>query len=117
MKVLEFPLARITIGFILGVLSTNYLNLSVTFTLVALIVVIVLFYTSYYYTTNKQKRVTYFGITTYLLAFCIGITTQTLHTESFRKNNYTNYQGIYDKPHLIDFIINEKLKSNNYFLK
>ncbi|AYN05421.1 ComEC/Rec2 family competence protein [Flavobacterium sp. 140616W15] len=114
MKVLEFPLARITIGFILGILSTNYLNLSVTFTLVALTVVIVLFYTSYYYTTNKQKRVTYFGITTYLLAFCIGITTQTLHTESFRKNNYTNYQGIYDKPHLIDFIINEKLKSNNY---
>lgn len=114
MKVLEFPLARITISFILGILSTNYLNLSVTFTLVALTVVIVLFYTSYYYTTNKQKRVTYFGITTYLLAFCIGITTQTLHTESFRKNNYTNYQGIYDKPHLIDFIINEKLKSNNY---
>lgn len=114
MKVLEFPLARITIGFILGILLANYLSLSLTFTLIALTVVIILFYTSYYYTTNKQKRVTYFGITTYLLAFCIGITTQTLHTESFRKNNYTNYQGIYDKPHLIDFIINEKLKNNNY---
>lgn len=114
MKVLEFPLARITISFILGILLANYLSLSVTITLVTLTVVIVLFYTSYYFTKNKQKRVTYSGITTYLLAFCIGVTTQTLHTESFRKNNYNNYQGIYDKPHLIDFIIKEKLKSNNY---
>ncbi|MDN3671621.1 ComEC/Rec2 family competence protein [Flavobacterium branchiarum] len=114
MKVLDFPLARITLNFILGILLTNYMKLTVVYTLIILAVAVVLFYTSYYYTTNKKNRVTYFAITTYLLSFCIGLLTQTLHNESFRKSNYTNYKDIYDQPHLIDFIINEKLKSNNY---
>ncbi|MEA9413362.1 ComEC/Rec2 family competence protein [Flavobacterium sp. PL02] len=114
MKVLQFPLVRITISFIIGILLAYYLSLSLTFTFVPLGTATLLFCGFYYFSTIKPKRTTYFGIATYLLACCIGITTQTLHTESFQKNNYSNYEGIYDKPHLIDCIISEKLKSNNY---
>ncbi|MCV9931513.1 ComEC family competence protein [Flavobacterium sp. LS1R47] len=114
MKVLEFPLARITISFMIGILLAYCLSLSITFTYISLFASILLFCSCYYYSIHKPKRVTYFGIATYLLACCIGITTQTLHTESFQKSNYTNYDNIYDKQHLIDFIISAKLKSNNY---
>ncbi|MBF7092280.1 ComEC family competence protein [Flavobacterium sp. ALJ2] len=114
MKVLEFPLTRITIGFMIGILLAYYLNLSITYTFTSLVASILLFCSCYYYAINKTKRITYFGMATYLLSCCIGITTQSLHTESFQKSNYTNFENIYDKPHLIDFIISEKLKSNNY---
>lgn len=114
MKVLEFPLTRITLGFATGILLANYLSLSISFTFISLTVSILLFCGSLYYTTNNPKKVTLFGIATYLLACSVGITTQSLHTESFQKSNYTNYQDIYNKPHLIDFIISEKLKGNNY---
>jgi competence protein ComEC len=114
MKVLEFPLVRITISFIIGILLAHYLSLSLTFTFVSLGITTLFFCSIYYFSSIKLKKATYFGIATYLLSCCIGITTQTLHTESFQKNNYSNYESIYDKPHLIDCIISEKLKSNNY---
>lgn len=114
MKVLEFPLARITIGFIIGILLAYNLKLSLSVTFISLGLAVILMLCSFYYSKSNSKKPVFFGIATYILACCIGITTQTLHTESFQKNNYTNHQSIYSKPHLIDLIISEKLKSNNY---
>lgn len=114
MKVLEFPLARITIGFIIGILLTYNLKLSLPLTFISLGVAVLLMCCSFYYSRSNSKKPIFFGIATYILACCIGITTQTLHTESFQKNNYTNTASIYDKPHLIDLMISKKLKSNNY---
>jgi competence protein ComEC len=114
MKVLEFPLVRITISFIIGILLAYNFNLSISFTFILLSIAAILLCYSFYYSRINPKRTIFFGITAYILACCIGITTQTLHTESLQKDNYTNYKDVYDKPHLIDCIISEKLKSNNY---
>ncbi|MCV9929378.1 competence protein ComEC family protein [Flavobacterium sp. LS1R49] len=114
MKVLRFPLVRITIGFIAGLLLAYYLILSAELVFISLGITSLLFISTYYFAIRNPKKTTYFGITTYLLACSIGMLTQTLHTESFQKNNYTNYKNVYNKPQLIDFIISEKLKTNNY---
>jgi competence protein ComEC len=114
MKVLKFPLAKITIGFIAGILIAYYLNLNTSFVPISLSVLILFFCITFFFTIKKPKRALYFGVATFLLSGYIGILTQTVHKESFQKNNYTNYKNVYEKAYLIDFIISEKLKSNNY---
>ncbi len=114
MKVLQFPLARITISFILGILYVFYLktNLSLIFGLS--IGAVIIFGISYFLPKNILQNTIYFGLATYFLSFCIGALTQITHTDSYQKNNYMNYSVIFEKPQLIVLTIKEKLTSNSY---
>jgi competence protein ComEC len=114
MKVLQFPLVRITIAFVTGILSAYFLKeipvISFAFLTVTVIIFILTFYSS---KTNKKLQL-YFGIATYLLAFSIGATTQTVHTDSNQQNNYTHYKNIFDKSHTFTLTLREKLKNTTY---
>ena len=113
MKVLQFPLARITIGFVMGVLIARYLqpNLKVIFTF--LILAIFVFIITYFLSKKNPMNPIYFGLTNYFLAFSIGNTTQIIHTDSFQKTNYIHNKTIFENPHLMSVTIREKLKKSN----
>lgn len=112
MKVLQFPLARITFGFVLGILLPYYLkpNPKLVFTL--LFISILFFSVSYFLSKKKLDNKVYFGISTYILSFFIGATTLIIHTDYFQKSNYIHYDSIFEKPHLISVTLREKLKSS-----
>ncbi|MFV8322240.1 ComEC/Rec2 family competence protein [Flavobacterium sp. LB3P21] len=112
MKVLEFPLARITIGFISGILFAYYFHPSLLLLFILLSIFISIFGVLYFTLKNKSKNVFYFGLTTYLLSFLIGISTQVIHIDHFQKSNYSHITTIFEEPHSISLIIREKLKSN-----
>ncbi|TDE31205.1 ComEC family competence protein [Flavobacterium ranwuense] len=114
MKVLQFPLARITIGFISGILFTNYFHLPLSLLFILLFISISIFGALYFLFRNKSKNVFYFGLTTYLLSFLIGISTQVIHTDYFQKSNYINNTTVFEQPHSISIIIREKLKSSPF---
>jgi competence protein ComEC len=111
MKVLEFPLARITIGFISGILFAYYFHPSLLLLFILLSIFISIFGVLYFTLKNKSKNVFYFGLTTYLLSFFIGISTQVIHIDHFQKSNYSHITTIFEEPHSISLIIREKLKS------
>nr|WP_315208649.1 ComEC/Rec2 family competence protein [uncultured Flavobacterium sp.] len=111
MKVLEFPLARITIGFISGILFAYYFHLPLSLLFILLSIFISIFGVLYFTLKNKSKNVFYFGLTTYLLSFLIGISTQVIHIDHFQKSNYSHITTIFEEPHSISIIIREKLKS------
>ena len=114
MKVLNFPLTRITLGFVLGILFAYCIPLSkhifyflLVLSISALGILCFLF--------KKQNRKTiYFGLSTYLLSFIIGISTQVIHTHHFQKNNYVHHPTIFEQSNSISLIIREKLKSNAF---
>ncbi len=114
MKVLEFPLARITISFLLGILTSYFLlpnpNLIWKPTLVLLLLLSLL----YFGTKTDQKFKLFFSITTYLVSFFIGISSLIVQTESFRKTNYSNYESAFKNNALITLIIREPLKDSYY---
>ncbi|MFV8369067.1 ComEC/Rec2 family competence protein [Flavobacterium sp. LB2R40] len=110
MKVLRFPLARITIGFVLGLLFAHYVQPSISSVFTILLISIILFGTLYFF--SKSKGSIYFGIGTYLLSFIIGISNQIVHTDSFQKSNYIHNLEIFARPLSISITIREKLKSN-----
>ena len=114
MKVLQFPLARITIAFIAGILLAYFLKPIPPIVFVFLAVTAIIFIKTYYSSKTNTKSQLRFGIATYLLAFSIGITTQTVHTDSNQQNNYTHHKNIFEKNHTFTLTLREKLKTTAF---
>ena len=114
MKVLQFPLARITFGFVIGLLFGHYFQLSIKALFVVLFIFICVFVMLYFLSKKNSKLSTYFGIGTYFLSVIIGLSTQIIHTDLFKKNNYTHNKEIFEQPHIISLTIREKLKSSTF---
>jgi len=114
MKVLQFPLTRITIGFLTGILVAYYFQPNSLLVFCFLFVAFCAFLMTYFISKSKIVNPIYFGLITYFLAFGIGVTTQIIHTNSFQKSNYIHTNSIFDKPHTVSVTIREKLRSSNY---
>jgi len=112
MKVLQFPLARVTLVFILGILFAYYLQPSPNLVFTFLFVATLFLGGIYYWFTKKYNQLGVFGIIVYITAFGIGISSQTIHTETYQKNHFTQVDSVFEHTHTINLILREKLKSS-----
>jgi competence protein ComEC len=114
MKVLQFPLARITIGFVLGILTAFYLKPELTTVFSLLLISILLLGISYFLQKNTFGNALYFGLATYIASLFVGAMSQIVHTDYSQKSNYIHENNFFEKPHLLSLVIREKLKSTNF---
>lgn len=114
MKVLQFPLARVTLVFIVGIVFAYYFQPGPHLVFKYLAIATLLLAGVYFWCAQKPHRLIYFGLTVYGLAFTIGVSTQTIPTASFQKNHYTQIPNSVEQPHTFTVILNEKLKSNAF---
>ena len=114
MKVLQFPLARITIGFLAGILVAYYFQPNPQLVFTILLIAICAFVIAYFLSKKNAVNTIYFGLATYFLAFNIGTSTQIIHTDSFQESNYIHSKSIFDTPHLVSVTVREKLRSSAY---
>ncbi|MFN3753171.1 ComEC/Rec2 family competence protein [Flavobacterium sp.] len=110
MKILQFPLARITFSFILGLLYYQKHQPEPFWVLISLLIGI-LFLLIFHFWTKKKPFFKYiFGVSTFLISFTIGLSTCLFHKETLRKNHYLN-QVEDNSFHDIKLIVHEKIKS------
>lgn len=114
MKVLQFPLTRITIGFVMGILIAYYFKLDILFVFTFLFIAFGVFFIVFLMSQKRRLNPIYFGATLFILSIGIGASTQAIHTASFQKTNYIHKKGIFDKPHVVSITIREKLKYSKY---
>ncbi|KAF2329716.1 ComEC/Rec2 family competence protein [Flavobacterium ginsenosidimutans] len=114
MKVLDFPLVKITIAFILGVIASYYLHFPISTILFSLSFCFILFCIAYFLNLKHNNKSILFGLSAYFLSFCIGALTLLSHTENLQKNHYFNCKIAFEKPQIVTLILREKLKSNDY---
>jgi competence protein ComEC len=114
MKVLQFPLARITIGFLAGILVAYYFQPNPQLVFAFLFFFICISVIAFFVSKRDFVNPIYFGFATYFLAFGIGASSQIIHTNSFQKSNYIQSTAIFEKPHLVAVTIREKLRSSAY---
>ncbi|OCB75621.1 competence protein ComEC [Flavobacterium piscis] len=114
MKVLDFPLTKITIWFLFGILFCYYCKPSLDIAFSVFIVAIIVFTILYFLIKRNKRFTTFFGINTYFISFAIGILTLLLHTNSLQKSNYIHCKKAFETPQIITFTLREKLKSNAY---
>lgn len=113
MKVLQFPLARITIGFVLGIAIPFYINPDPAIVFGLFAAALLFFVTSYFLQKNILKETMCFGLSTYLLSFLIGAVTLLVHTDSYQQNNYSHNSSVFQKQQLLSLVVREKLKGSN----
>ena len=114
MKVIEFPLTKITVSFIIGILFAYYYKINPEYIVLILFTGLLTFTVALLYSKRRNASPIIFGLSTYLLAFIIGLTTQVTHTESNQKNNYINYKALFDKTQNLEVTVREKLRSSQY---
>ena len=114
MKVLQFPLARVTLVFIVGILFAYTIQPSPNLVLTSLFISSLLLGIFYYWYSKKYHFVRHFGWSVLVAAFCIGMTTQTIQTATKQKNHYSKIPNVYEHPHTITVLLHEKLKSNTF---
>lgn len=114
MKVLDFPLARITVVFLAGILFAYYFQPHPQLVLGLVFLAFCVFVLAYFVSRSKEMSPLYFGLSAYFLAFGIGCTTQIVHTNSYQESNYIHGKTVFEKPHLISVVVREKLRSSSY---
>lgn len=114
MKVLDFPLIKITIAFLFGILVSYYCWPSIEISLAFLGISSILFCIFYFLSKKNKTSNILFGICSYFISFSIGICVLLFHTDTFDKSNYTHSKTVFEKPQFITFTLREKLKSNDY---
>jgi len=110
MKILQFPLTRITFSFLLGLLFYQKCQPALLWIFISLLIGIVLLFVFHFLAKRKVAYKTAFGVTTLISSFTIGISTAAFHNETLRPNHYLN-RILEDKAYEIDITIHEKLKS------
>ena len=111
MKILQFPLVRIFIGFLFGILLYRIVSPNPIFVFSCLAFGITsLFFSSFYSLKNQFFKVI-FGCCVFIVSFLFGISTALIHKENANPFHYTNQITNYEKVHNLDLILVEKLKN------
>ncbi len=112
MKILQFPLTRITIWFVFGILFSFYTSPNPNFVFISIGISFSLLVLAYFLSKNDFIQKIYFGAFTYLLFFQIGIFTQIINTDSYQADNYIHQIKNETDEHSVEVVLREKLKSS-----
>ena len=112
MKILQFPLMKITIWFVLGIVFSSYFNPNPASTFVFIGIFFIAFIATLYLSKKDFIQKVYFGIATYLLFFQIGSFTHVIHNEFYNETNYVHLIKNETDYHSVELVLREKLKGN-----
>ncbi len=83
MKVLNFPLAKVSIFFVFGIIFSKYVSLKPIVVFMPLVVSILILYVIY-----LKKIKSFFGFLSLIISFFLGIATCVFHNEKLKFNHY-----------------------------
>ena len=112
MKILQFPLTKITIGFIFGIILFRFITPYPIFVFLGLTIGVVCLIFLHLKSQNSRIFKDLFGIVTMLLSVLIGISTASINKESLKKNHYINQNHDFESQHKLKIILVEKLKNS-----
>ena len=111
MKVLDFPLIKITGCFVLGLIYANYTKPPFLFILSSLLVGLLLLFFTFFFSKKRINLKPFFGMTSLVLSFLIGAFTFVSNNQTLDSNHYIHHLSIDDKEYTAEIIIREKLKN------
>ncbi len=114
MRVLQFPLIKISLFFVFGILFAFYLKPQPNLVFSILFFGFIILGFSFYKSKNDLFQNNFFGIIALLLSFLIGISSQTINSNLYQKNHYYHQIDVVEKQYLLEVSLKEKLKFSEY---
>ena len=117
MKILQFPLVKVFLGFIIGLLLCPIVKPNPIFLISSTLLMIILFM----YGSNRIEKIKkikpVFGLSVYIISILFGFLTSFLHKENRNLNHYTKQINDYEKEYNLDLLLLEKLKSSKKYTR
>jgi len=113
MRVLEFPLIKITGSFVLGLLLAHYTTPPFLVALIAVIIGFISVVITYFFPRKMIISKNYFGGATFFTAFLIGVFTLVSNNPIRNKLHYIHFISAQNKNCAATIKIKERLKSTN----
>lgn len=114
MKVLQFPLTKITLGFIAGILFAFYCKPGAIPVFCALVFGTGCFVVAFYASKRRLRPQGYFGLAAYFLAFLAGSATWIIHSGAIDTSHYIRQITDPTQSHTIEAMLRERPKSTAY---
>ncbi len=111
MKVLDFPLIKITGCFVFGLLFAHYTKPPFLFTISSLLVGLLVLLFMFFLSKKRTRFQPFFGITTLALSFLIGVFTFVSNNQTLHPKHYTHQLAVGTKECTAELRIREKLKN------
>src|SRR5690554_3598994 len=108
MGILQFPIVKVTIGFIFGLLVALYFDFGLLIGIGGVLCCFLGFLLAYFF----LQKTLFFGISVFILSMGVGIFTQALHNDILNNNHYLH--AISDEKQIINLTLSSKLKPNAY---
>src|SRR5690554_2533253 len=112
MNLLQFPLAKVTIGFILGLLVAFNFTPDLYTGISVFLFGFAVFIFFYFVVKKNITKPVFFGLSVFIFSFVLGVFTQVLHNDVLAKNHYIHC--ITDNQQIINLTLQTKLKPNVY---
>jgi len=117
MKLLDFPIIKLCLCLVTGILIGYYCNIP-TNTIVLILGMLILVLTiTYFVVKNQLTKTIWFGLLAFLTMILIGILSVNFHNQKNYTHHYSNFITENDSLKSITFRIREVLKPGNYYDK
>jgi competence protein ComEC len=114
-KVVQFPLVRITLFFISGILFAQHIKPNFNWILLALLVGFLLVFLSFLFFLKRLKKPFLFGVFAVLLSFFIGVFAFVSSNPIHNHEHYFHQLNKVNDYNSFEITIKEKLKTTAYF--
>lgn len=119
MKILHFPLTKIILAFILGIVLSSKLDLNYMFLIITLSISIVALFILHFLGKKTETYKTAFGIICLFISLVFGFFTTVLHDDRLVQNHYIHHVSKTNDATKTSLVIQEKLretKKNKRFI-
>ena len=113
MKLLKFPIIKLTVFLFIGIVISHYLKLSLNFILVFITLFVISLGLFWIVLRSKIVNHSFFDILSFVCFIGIGMLSYTIQDEKLSSNHYLNIDKIH-QTYEITLQIEERLKPDNY---
>lgn len=114
MKFFKFPIVPILFGFLIGILTQHFCNLSIDSILIVIILSVIGFAITYFLNIKKKYQSYFFESFVLVVSLAFGIFSTYLHKEINAKSHFINFLS---EKNIVQGVVSEKLKSTVYYDK
>lgn len=114
MKALQFPLVRVTLFFVCGIIAGNLLKPTLYTALLITLLTFIMSVVTLVYSRRQFNQKLPFGILIYCFSFVVGMLAYIVSNGYVQNNHYIHQLSRQEESHVLQIVLKEKLKSNFY---
>lgn len=111
MEIFRFPLARITLFFVVGIVVGKFYPIQLQYLLLLSSAILLIFISAYLAAKKQFQQRLYFGLSVIILSFTIGVITHRLHSDLDNSAHFLQKIGDIERPQNLEIVLREKIKS------